>query len=58
MGRSRQPRRLLEGMEDILGHRLHSPSRRDAFLGLLVSSVRELPGDIKTRGSLACSDHR
>ena len=36
---------------------MDSPTRGDVILDLLVTNTRELIGDVKTGGSLGCSDH-
>ncbi|TRZ07865.1 hypothetical protein HGM15179_019241 [Zosterops borbonicus] len=54
----RQSKRLLECMEDnFLNQVIDSPTRGDAILDLMVTSVSKLIGDITTGGSLGCSDH-
>ncbi|KAK4823256.1 hypothetical protein QYF61_000223 [Mycteria americana] len=54
----RQSRSPLECIEDnFLSQVINSPTRGDAILDLLVTNATELIGDIKTGGSLGCSDH-
>jgi len=54
----RQSRRLLECIEDnFLSQVIDSPSRGEALLDLLITNSSELIGDVKTGGSLGCSDH-
>jgi len=54
----RHSRRFLECIDDnFFSQVTDTPSRRDAILDLLVSSVSELIRDIKIGGSLGCSDH-
>jgi len=36
---------------------MDSPTRGDVILDLLVTSARDLIGDVKIGGSLGCSDH-
>ena len=53
-----QPRRLLECTEDkFLSQVIDSPTREDAILDLTVTNASELIDDVKTGGSLGCSDH-
>jgi len=55
---SRQSRRLLEHTEDNSSSQVtDSPTRGDVILDLMVTNAREFIGDIKTGGSLGCSDH-
>ncbi|PKU34748.1 ubiquitin carboxyl-terminal hydrolase 4 [Limosa lapponica baueri] len=54
----RQSRRLLECVEDnCIGQVIDSPTKGDAILDLLVTNASELISDIKTGGSLGCSDY-
>jgi len=54
----RQSRRLLECIEEnFLSQVIGTPTRGDAILGLMVTDASELIGDVKTGGSLDCSDH-
>jgi len=56
--RYRQSRRLLECIGDnFLSQVIDSPTRGGVILDLLVTNVSELIGDLKTGGSLGCSDH-
>ncbi|GAB0204009.1 mitochondrial enolase superfamily member 1 [Grus japonensis] len=58
MATYRQSRRLLECIEDnFLSQVIDSPTRGDVILGLMVINGSELISDIKTGGSLGCSDH-
>jgi len=55
--RTRQSRRFLEFIEDnFLSQVMDSPTRGDAILDL-ISDASELISDVKTGGSLGCSDH-
>ncbi|KAK4806137.1 hypothetical protein QYF61_001060 [Mycteria americana] len=54
----RQSGRLLECIEDnFLSQVIDTPTRGDATLDLLVTNASELISDVKTGGSLGCSDH-
>jgi len=54
----RQSRRFLECIEDNLSSQvIDSPTQGDAILDLRVTNVGELISDVKTGGSLGCSDH-
>jgi len=54
----RLSRRLLECSQDnFLGQVIDSLTRRDALLDLMVTNANELIRDVKTGGSLGCSDH-
>jgi len=54
----RQSRRLLECIEDnFLCQAVNSPTKGDVILDLLVTNARKLIGDVKTGGSMGCSDH-
>ncbi|TRZ11478.1 hypothetical protein HGM15179_015625 [Zosterops borbonicus] len=54
----RRSRRLLECMQDnFLSQIIDSPTRGDAILDLMVTNISKLFGDMKTGGSLGCSDH-
>ena len=58
MASCRQSRRLQECIEDnFLGQVIDSPTRGDAILDLMVTNASELIDDVKTGGSLGCSDH-
>ncbi|KAK4827894.1 hypothetical protein QYF61_022317 [Mycteria americana] len=58
MASCRQSRRLLECIEDnSLSQVIDSPTRGDVILDLMVTNTSQLIGDIKTGGSLGCSDH-
>lgn len=47
-----------DSWKDILSSRvIDSPTRGDALLDLMVTDASELISDIKTGGSLGCSDH-
>jgi len=53
----RQSRRLLECIKDnFLSHVTDSPIRGYAMLDLLLTTVSELIGDIRTGGCLGCCD--
>jgi len=55
---SRQPRRFLECTEDhFLSEIIDTPAQGDAIPDLMLTSASELLGDVKTGGSLGCSDH-
>jgi len=50
--------RFPECIEDnFLSQVVESSTQRDAILDLLVTNRRMITGDIKTEGSLGCSDH-
>ncbi|GAB0205988.1 mitochondrial enolase superfamily member 1 [Grus japonensis] len=54
----RQSRRLLECIGDnFLNQVIHSPTRGDAILEPMITNTSDLIGDVKTGGSLGCSDH-
>ena len=54
----RQSRRFLECLDDnFLRQEIDSPARGDAILDLTVTNASEIIGDVKTGGSLVCSDH-
>jgi len=42
---------------DSLCQVIDTPTRGDAILDLMISNTSELPDDVKTGGSLGCSDH-
>jgi len=42
---------------DFLSQVIDTPARGDAILDLKVTNERELISDVKTAGSLGCSDH-
>ncbi|KAF4793636.1 hypothetical protein TURU_109562 [Turdus rufiventris] len=43
--------------DNLLSQIIYSPTRGDAILDLMVTKISELIGDLKTGGSLGCSDH-
>jgi len=54
----RQSRRFLECTEDNFLHQeIDTPTQEDAILDLMPTNASELIGDMKTGGSLGCSDH-
>jgi len=54
----RQSRRFLECIEDnFLSQIIDTPTQGDAILDLMLTNASELIGDVKTGGSLGCSDH-
>ena len=54
----RKPRRHLGWIENnFLRQIIDSPTREDAILDLMLIKASELIGDIKTGGSLGCSNH-
>jgi len=56
--RQGQSRRLLECTEDkFFSQVIDSPTQGDATLDLMVTNANELITDIKTEGSLGCSDY-
>jgi len=58
MASCRQSRRFLECIEDnFLSQIIDIPTRVDAILDLMLTNASELIGDVKTGGSLGCSDH-
>jgi len=55
---NRKSRRFLECMEDnFLSQVIDTPIQGDAILDLMLTSASELTHDVKTGGSLGCSDH-
>jgi len=58
MASCRQSRRFLECIEDnFLSQVIDTPTQEDAILDLVFTNPNELISDIKTGGSLGCSDH-
>ena len=54
----RQSSRFIACIEDnFLSQVIDTPTRGDVILDLMVTNASELIGDIKTGGSLGCSDH-
>ena len=54
----RQSRRFLETVEDnILVHVMGGPTRTEALLDLVPTNAEESIREVKTGGSLDCSDH-
>ena len=54
----RQSRRFLETVEDnILVHVMGGPTRTEALLDLVLTNAEERVREVKTGGSLGCSDH-
>jgi len=54
----RQSRRFLECIDDnALSQVIDIPTRGDAILDLMLTNASELISDVKTGGSLGCSDH-
>ncbi|PKU32688.1 nedd4-binding protein 2-like 2 [Limosa lapponica baueri] len=54
----RQSRRFLECLDDnFLRQEIDSPTQGEAILDLIVTDASELIRDVKTGGSLGCSDH-
>ena len=57
-GGSKQSRRFLDCIEDnFLVQVLDKPSRGEALLDLVLTNVEDLIKEVKSRGSLGCSDH-
>jgi len=54
----RKSRRFLECLEDdFLSQVIDTPTLGDAILDLMLTNASKLIGDVKTGGSLGCSDH-